>query len=117
MPYLSVSGTTVEVSARDGVTAEYEEVGDRERAFDGTLRSTVRAWKRVWPVVTIPITRTAGNALVTKLQGTPPLTCSGDLLGAQTSCHARSIRLIHIASPQTTGTNEDVRVSFDLLEE
>lgn len=85
MAFLVVSGITVPIAASSSPSRSDEEIGDRARAFDGTMRQTIRAVKHNHSGETDPITKTDAAALVAALQGTPPLTCSGDWLGASGS--------------------------------
>lgn len=78
MPYHVVGGVTVSVAAS---SESVEEVGDRGRAFDGTLRSTIRARKKEWTISTVPMTQADATTLETALNGTLPVACSGDLTG------------------------------------
>lgn len=82
MSFLVVGGVTVPVREAD---TSYQEIGERERAFDGTMRSTIRARKRVWTVHTVP---SAGiPAIYTALIAAPPVSCSGTLLGGAVNCY------------------------------
>lgn len=86
MPALVVGGVTVSV-APGGAREAVVEIGDRARAFDGTMRSTVRSRKKAWPITTIPMTQGDATTLETALNGTLPVACSGDILGASVNCH------------------------------
>lgn len=112
MAFLVVAGQTVPV-AMGTAEATVQEVGDKGRAFDGTQLSTVRDRKDVYRIQTTPMLRTAANTLETALEGTPPLTCSGDLLGASTNCHVSQIRKQY----RKYGDGERVVLSFELVEE
>ncbi|MBV9772648.1 MAG: hypothetical protein JO040_01780 [Gemmatimonadetes bacterium] len=87
MAFLIVNGQTVPVAV-DGASVDYELIGDRARAFDGTMRSTRRATKRNWKVKTAPMAVAAADQLTTSLLATPPITCSGDMLGGSVACDA-----------------------------
>ena len=90
MPYLTIGATDVDVAA-DGVSEEVQNIGDRYRAFDGTMRSTVRAYKSVWTVQTVPMARATADTLQGVLEGSQPISCSGDLLGGTVSCHVEPL--------------------------
>ena len=74
---------------------EYDEVGGRERAYSGAMHSTIRARPRKWTIRTRPMLRADGDSLVSALEGTQPLACSGDLLGGAVSCHYEPVRTEH----------------------
>lgn len=84
MALLTVGAVDVSVASAD---LDYEEVGDRARAFDGTKLSTVRARKRMITIETIPYTTGNATTLQNALNATPPVSCSGDLLGGTVSMH------------------------------
>ena len=81
MPFLVVAGETIPVEV-SGPVGPRVEIGRHGRAFDGSARSTVRARKGEWPIVTAYMTSTSADTIVTALEGTPPLAASGDLTGA-----------------------------------
>lgn len=85
MPFLVVGAVTVPMAASANPTRTDEEIGDRARAFDGTMRQTIRAVKHNHSGETEPMTKTDADALVAAIQATPPITCSGDWLGASGS--------------------------------
>lgn len=58
------------------------EIGDRARAFDGTLRSTVRTFKRRWVQQTKPISSADATTLLAALRGAVPVAVTGDITGA-----------------------------------
>lgn len=89
MSFLVAGGITVPISANSTPSREDEEIGDRDRAFDGTMRELILGVKHNHAGETKPITKTDADALVTVLQGTPPITCSGDWLGASGSYFAQ----------------------------
>jgi hypothetical protein len=96
MAFLIVNGITVPVAV-DGAQVEMELIGDRARAFDGTMRSTRRATKRRWKVKTAPMA--SADALLTSLLAAPPIACSGDLLGASLSCDAEVTSVTYSPAP------------------
>ena len=86
----------VPVDLDDGsAEMEWDEVGERSRAFDGTMHVTVRDWKRRWRVRLVRVVRASGDSIVSALQGTPPLACSGDLLGGAVNCIPELVRARH----------------------
>lgn len=97
MPFLVVNNVTVPVAV-DGASEEIELVGDRARAFDGTLRSTRRASKRKWQVKTAPMATADAQALRAVLTNAPPLTCTGDLMGGTVPCDAEVTGVEYVAN-------------------
>lgn len=88
MAFLIVSGITVPV-APGGAKRATEEIGDRARAFDGTMRQTIRSTKRNWSATTTPLSQTDADTLYNALLSTTlPIVCSGDFLGASRNCLA-----------------------------
>jgi len=79
---LTYPGVTVPVASASTPSSSYEEIGERARAFNGTLRSTVRARKQTWTVVTKPLAQADATTLLGLLTGTPPVAATGDLTGA-----------------------------------
>lgn len=112
MPALVVGSVTVPVAAADGVTESRPQIGEVVRAFDGTPRSSVRAKVREWDIQTVPMTATAAASLLTQLEGSHPITCSGDLLGGTLSCTPTEIT---VTPQKITGSTLYKVVSFRLL--
>ena len=81
MAFLVIASNTIPVAV-GGPVAPRVEIGARGRSFDGSARSTVRARKGRWAIVTAYMTTAAANTIVTALEGTPPLAATGDLTGA-----------------------------------
>ncbi len=87
MSILVVAGVTVTVRQDGGVAHRYEEVGgDRVRMDDNSLAVTVKTLKNVWTIVTSLYDSATAATLEAAVVGAPPLTCTGDLLGASFSC-------------------------------
>lgn len=84
--FLVVNSVVIPVAWPDGAESPVEEIGDSGRAFLGNMLSSVRARKSTWPVRTRPLTLTERGTLRTALESTPPVACSGDLLGGSVSC-------------------------------
>ena len=90
MALLVIESLTVPIDWPDGgEEQEPVEIGDRDRAFDGTLLTSIRGYKRRWAFRSAPIDSTAADALMAILEATPPLACSGDALGGSIDCVAR----------------------------
>ncbi len=81
MAFLIIASQTIPVPVLEPVAPRVE-IGHRGRSFDGSARSTVRARKGEWSIVTAYMTTAAADTIVTALEGTPPLAATGDLTGA-----------------------------------
>lgn len=81
MAFLTVGGVTVEV-VPGGSSRRVFEIGDRARAFDGTPRSTIRAYKNEHSFTTVPLTQAAATTLEAALKGTLPVAVTGDRTGS-----------------------------------
>jgi hypothetical protein len=102
MPFLTINGVPVAI-ATGSAQLQTEVMGDRARAFDGTLRSTQQGFKRRWQVTTAPLPPAESNALQrTLVPGDPygaPLACAGDMLGGEVECEAElgSVSFVGVA--------------------
>ena len=98
MAFVVVDGTTVPVALGSG-SMTVETVGDKHRAFDGTIRSTLTDQLRVWKVRSVPMPTGTVDTLFASLTSlsSQPLTCSGDLLGASISCYGTWDRKTSVA--------------------
>lgn len=112
MSFLVVGGITVPIAASSTPSRSDEEIGDRQRAFDGTMRQTVIAVKHNHAGETKPLLKVDADALVTALQATPPITCSGDWLGASGSYFAQVTEYRGVK----VGSVARVVVAFTLME-
>lgn len=115
MPFLTlptVGDVPVDLNA-GSARLEKEEVGERRRAYDGTMHSTIRAFKRRWQVRLSDVPRTTGDSILSVLEGQPPLACSGDLLGGAVDCHAELREVLH----PKYAKGEYQRIEFILHEE
>ncbi len=83
-PFFSVGGITVPV-VQDGASADRQEVGDRSRTFDGTLRETIRSRVNVWDAETVPMARQDAEDVQAVLESsTQPQTSFGDMVAGST---------------------------------
>lgn len=108
MPFLVVGGVTASV-ARDTAKRETIEIGERARAFDGTMRSTVRARKYRWSANTTPLTQADADTFIAALNGGLPVACTGDWTGS-VDTHPEVTGLDHVGS----GSSYRIIVSFAL---
>lgn len=109
MEFLTIDGTAVAV-ARDSAELSAEVVGERARAFDGTLRSTQRALKRRWKVSTPPLEPADASALWNSLTTfAAPRICGGEMIGdATVECEVELGSVKYVAGAGAT------RRSFEL---
>src|SRR5690606_36270438 len=80
-PALVVGSMPVPVILPDGAQVEEEEIADRARTISGVLRSVRIAQKRRWRIRTTLMPRPQADALRAQLLSTPPITCSGAIVG------------------------------------
>lgn len=89
MASVIVGGVSASIIQDGGVRHSYEEYGgDRVRMEDGSLRQTVKGRKNVWQLVTALMTAADASTLEAAIVTAPPITCSGDVLGATFNCAA-----------------------------
>jgi len=117
MPFLTVAAITVIVQDSSASEQEAERIGGSARAFDGTLRSSVRNRKRRWQFTTVPMTDAAIATLRSAIEtGTQIVTCSGDaLLGASVSCEVLITDVSYIRD-QRVATDFSRTLSLSLQE-
>ena len=81
MAFLTIAGTTVEVSTKSTGERAPIYIGDKARAFDGTLRNTYRATKRQWTFQTPRIPAATATAIRTSIANGTIVAVSGDAMG------------------------------------
>lgn len=114
MANVVIGGTNATVLREGGVDHEYEEYGGaRKRMEDGSLRVTVKGFKNVWHLVTATLLNATDAAtLEAAIRTAPPITCSGDALGASFSCAG----IVHSKERVVQRGTVKYRVHFSLLE-
>lgn len=110
MPFLVVGGVAASV-ARDTAARETIEIGDRARAFDGTMRTTIRSRKYRWSARTTPLTQADADTFLAALNGALPVACTGDWTGA-VDTHPEVTGIEHIGA----GSSHRIIVAFALNE-
>jgi hypothetical protein len=80
MAFLIIAGTTYEVLTDGASRDQGQRVGETERAQDGTLRSTVRATKRLWRMRLGPTTESEFETLESAVTA-GFVTVAGDAIG------------------------------------
>lgn len=89
MPFLTISGTTVDVMADPGSSSEKtpRRIGTSTEAFAKNLISTVRGRKRDWEFTTVPLSQATFETLETAVANGAFVDCTGDALSGDTiSC-------------------------------
>lgn len=86
MPFLVIDGLTVPVSPSGATVLPPERIGSSARAFDGSLRTTVRFEKRGWRFRTPPRPVADWADLEAAIAFGAYVPCSGDALGATVTC-------------------------------
>lgn len=87
MANVVIGGTNATVLNDGGVDHEYEDYGgDIVQMDDGSHRDTRKGRKNVWKFVTTLLSEANAATLETAITTAPPITCSGDALGASFSC-------------------------------
>lgn len=81
MAFLTINTNAIPVGANTSPDRKKDEIGDRARAVDGTMRETIVARKRTWTVETPPVTRAVADQIEGWVETAPPLVVNGDLVG------------------------------------
>lgn len=111
MAFLIVGGVTVKVAV--GQAAEDRpQIGEVVIAFDGSPRSSVQGRRYEWEITTAPITEAEADTLLAALEGSHPVTCSGDLIGGTLGCIPTEIKNNPV---KISGATRYRAVSFRLL--
>lgn len=87
MSFLVIAGSTVPVAPSGASENAPEQIGSTSRAYDGSLRSTVRAEKRSWTFTTKPIDSTLEATIRAAVANAYAVTVTGSALGgASVTC-------------------------------
>ena len=78
MPFLTINGLAIDIAADGAVQADSYTVGESRRMFDATLRSTVRATKRIWTMTSPVLTIAEEAALRALVANAATVSLSGD---------------------------------------
>lgn len=108
-----VGSVSLSVLRSEGAGHEYEDFGgDIVRMEDGSARDSRKGRKNMWSFVSILLNASDATALETAVVTAPPITCSGDLLGASFSC----IGILHSKEPISVMGTIWYHVHFSLKE-
>lgn len=86
MAFLVIAGITVPVAIGGASVLAPERIGSSQRAFDGSLRTSVRLEKRGWRFRTPPRWVDDWSVLEAAVADGVAVACSGDAIGAAVSC-------------------------------
>lgn len=86
MPALVVGGTTIP-RVMSAPRTQIEAI-DRQRAYDNTMLAVqIGTTKKSWSILASHVTTAQLATIESALASSPPVTCSGDMLGGSVSCH------------------------------
>ena len=112
MAFFVVSATTVPV-APGSVEIDTEEIGDRARTFDGTLRETIRNRVLKYRGSTPPLARATATSVYNALaSSSQPISCVGDMLSSSTTARNLFTRVVSRSVVQA-GTTMAVVIEFE----
>jgi hypothetical protein len=101
----------------NGTTREPNEfVGSASRTFNGGLRTTVRAEKRVWSVATGLMTQADMDTLTAAIALAAHVACSGTALGGSVTCEVTLQRAAYVAVNAGDGNGFMRQLSLTLRE-
>jgi hypothetical protein len=83
---LLIAGIVVNVSTQGAAQCAAERIGSTSRTYNGGLRSTVRAEKRVWNFTTTLMLSADVATLLAAVALGAHVVCSGDALRATVTC-------------------------------
>ena len=80
MAFFSLGGTAISISVGGDPKGKYDEIGERARAIDGTMRETVTARKREWNFETPLLDWATANTVIGLVNVGGVLVMSGDIV-------------------------------------
>jgi hypothetical protein len=87
--FVSIDGVEYEVLADGAEQSESTYIGQRKRAFDGTLRSSERDEKREWKFNLLFMTNADLQTLRNNIALGAVVSCGGPLMGVTLDCMVR----------------------------
>ncbi len=113
MSFLLIDNTEIDVMT-DSAELEYEEIGDRERAFSGQLLENIMALKRKWTIDTPPLDDWNLTSLLSgELKYGVDHTIEGDMVdGEEIKVRIKITRI----KPVVWGTDFKRQLTFDIME-
>ena len=113
MATLTVNGNTIPLAADGGLSSTTEEIGERTRAFDGSMLESIRARKKKLVCRTTLVTRATAETYRGWLLATPPLTVNGDAVNNVAGSYFAQIEGL---TPLNTASGLKWRLAFSLME-
>lgn len=95
MAFLTIGSTDISV-APGGAKKVPQRIGSQARAWSGAMHESTRTWKDRYEFRTRWITRATANTLEGLLQGTPPLSVSGDFIGGTVNMFVVEMRIAEV---------------------
>jgi hypothetical protein len=90
MPFCLVNNVPLAVRTDGATESEATRIGKETRAYDGTMRSTMRGRKRTWQFTLVELTPAEYAALALLAEQAVAFPCTGDFVNnAATSCYVR----------------------------
>lgn len=115
-PFFGVLTSAIPV-AQDSVDGDRQEIGDRDRTFDGTLRETIRSRVSGWSGTTVPLTQADKNEVQELLESsTQPQTGFGEMIAGSTGDFPNVFTTVTSIAPVQSGTARRYVLAFDVQE-
>lgn len=115
-PFFGLIDSSIPV-AQDTIDNNRQEIGDRGRTFDGTMRETIRSRVSGWSGDTVPLTRSDKNSVQSLLESsTQPQGAFGEMVAGSTGDYPNVYTSIASINPIQSGTERRYVVSFNVEE-
>ena len=114
MATLTVNGNTIPLAADGGLSLPApDELGERTRAFDGSMLQSIRVRKNRIVCQTSLVSRATAETYRGWLLATPPLTINGDAVNNVAGSYFAQVESL---TPVKTAAGLKWRLAFTLLE-
>lgn len=115
-PFFGVLTSAIPV-AQDSVDSNRQEIGDRSRTFDGTMRETIRSRVSGWSGTTTPLTQADKNEVQSLLESsTQPQTSFGEMVAGSTGDFPNVFTSVTEITPIQSGTARRYVLGFSAEE-
>jgi hypothetical protein len=116
MAFFRIDGSVIPV-AQNSVNRTFQEIGDRERSFDGTLRETIRSRVSLYEGATIPMTWADASSVIASLNtSTQPQNCDGTMLSSGGATVVAMFTRAIKSKPMQSGSEEVFVVNWEAEE-
>lgn len=106
MTFFRIDGLVVPV-AQNSVSRNFQEIGDRARSFDGTLRETIRSRVSQYKGSTVPLSWADASSVISSLNAsTQPQNCDGTMLSSGGATTVTMFTRALKSDPLQSGTEE-----------